>query len=120
MVVERGEIAAIAGEAAADHMLADYGAFYNMRRNMFRTMGDLQGKLWGKLGWSAGVAFYNYRIGSVELEKLRRRITTLESENAGQNARPTETNPKEDPSPTESHRSANDNAYRKDAEGFFI
>ncbi len=60
------------------------------------------------------------RQQSVELEKLRRRITTLESENAGQNARPTETNPKEDPSPTESHRSANDNAYRKDAEGFFI
>ena len=60
------------------------------------------------------------RQQNIELEKLRRRITTLESENAGLRARPTETKPKEDPSPTESRRSANDNAYRKDAETFFF
>lgn len=54
-----------------------------------------------------------------EMDKLRRKITSLESENAQLRARPTETKPKEDPAPTESRRSANENAYHRDAEGFF-
>ncbi len=55
----------------------------------------------------------------VEIEKLRQKISSLESENTQLRARPTETKPKEDPSPAEGRRSANENAYQKDAEGFF-
>lgn len=55
----------------------------------------------------------------LELERLRHRITTLESENAQLQAHPTEILPKEDPAPTESRRSANENAYQKDAEAIF-
>ncbi len=54
-----------------------------------------------------------------EVEKLRRKITSLESENAQLRAQPTETRTKEDPSPAESRRSANENAYQRDAEGFY-
>ncbi len=55
----------------------------------------------------------------VEIDKLRQKITSLESENAQLRARPTETKSKEDPSPAESRRSANHDAYSRDAEGFF-
>lgn len=54
-----------------------------------------------------------------ELDKLRQKITSLESENAQLRAQPTETKTKEDPSPTESRLSANQNAYRRDVESFF-
>ncbi len=53
-----------------------------------------------------------------ELQQLRHKITSLESENAQLRARPTETKSKEDPSPTDSRRSANHDAYQRDAEGF--
>lgn len=53
-----------------------------------------------------------------ELDKLRQKITSLESENAQLRAQPTETKTKEDPSPTESRRSANQDAYQRDAEVF--
>ena len=54
-----------------------------------------------------------------QLDKLRLKIASLESENAQLRAAPTETKQKEDPSPAESRRSANENAYQRDAEGFF-
>lgn len=54
-----------------------------------------------------------------ELEHLRRRVIVLETRNRQMRALPTETKPKEDPSPADGRRSANDNAYTKDAEGFF-
>jgi ATP-dependent protease ClpP protease subunit len=54
----------------------------------------------------------------LELGRLRQRISTLENENAQLKARPTELKPGEDPSPTESRRSANESAYQKDAETF--
>jgi ATP-dependent protease ClpP protease subunit len=53
-----------------------------------------------------------------EIEKLRQRISSLESENSQLRARPTETKSKEDPSPAECRRSANENAYQRDIEGF--
>ncbi len=54
----------------------------------------------------------------VEIEKLSRRIESLESENAQLRARPTELMTKEDPSPTEERRSANELAYERDVENF--
>lgn len=53
-----------------------------------------------------------------EIDKLRLKISSLESENARLRALPTETKTKEDPSPTESRRSANHDAYQRDAGGF--
>ncbi len=55
----------------------------------------------------------------IELEKLRYRINALENENSQLRAKPTEIKQKEDPAPTESRRSANENAYHKDAESLF-
>ncbi len=54
----------------------------------------------------------------VELQRLRHRISTLESENAQLRAKPTQTKTKEDPSPAESRRSANENSYSRDVESF--
>lgn len=54
----------------------------------------------------------------VELERLRHRISTLESENAQLKAKPTQTKTKEDPSLAESRRSANENSYIRDVESF--
>lgn len=54
-----------------------------------------------------------------ELERLRQKIVSLESENAQLRAQPTPTKPKEDPSPTETRRSANENSYSRDAENIF-
>ncbi len=54
----------------------------------------------------------------MEVEKLHSRIAVLESENAQLRARPTLIKPKEDPSPTESRRSANESAYQRDARAF--
>lgn len=54
----------------------------------------------------------------IELGKLRHRIESLETENKRLKANPTQLKEKEDPSPTESRRSANENAYQRDAESF--
>jgi ATP-dependent protease ClpP protease subunit len=54
----------------------------------------------------------------LELGKLRHRISSLESENAQLKAQPTQLKPQEDPSPTESRRSANELSYQRDAESF--
>ncbi len=53
-----------------------------------------------------------------ELEVLQEKIGALESENAQLRAKPTQTKITEDPAPTESRRSANENAYRRDVENF--
>jgi ATP-dependent protease ClpP protease subunit len=58
------------------------------------------------------------RQQNVEIERLSHRIESLESENALLRARPTLLKTKEDPSPTESRRSANEIAYERDAESF--
>ncbi len=45
--------------------------FYRYERKMFRVFTDFQGKLRGdKLKWIAGISFYNFNIGSVDIEKL--------------------------------------------------
>lgn len=65
---------------------------------------------------SAGADVIRWQA-DVELGKLRHRIESLESENKRLKATPTHLKTKEDPSLTESRRSANEDAYRKDAEG---
>jgi ATP-dependent protease ClpP protease subunit len=52
-----------------------------------------------------------------ELDRLRQKISTLETQNAQLRATPTFTHQKEDPTPAESRPSANRNAYQRDAEG---
>jgi ATP-dependent protease ClpP protease subunit len=54
----------------------------------------------------------------IELGRLRHRIDALESENRRLSAHPTQPKEKEDPSSTESRRSANYTAYQRDAESF--
>ncbi len=44
-------------------------AFYGMRRDALRVLADLSGRITGPLSWAAGVAFWNYRIGNVTLDK---------------------------------------------------
>jgi hypothetical protein len=46
-------------------------AFYSMKRDALRVLADFQGRITGPLSWAAGTAFWNYKIGSVELEKYR-------------------------------------------------
>lgn len=47
--------------------------FYKYDRKMFRFKVDLQGKFSGeKLRWAAGINLLNFKIGSVDLEKLNK------------------------------------------------
>jgi len=47
------------------------GMFYRMDRNQFRIKTDIQGKLTGEhVKWSAGFAFQNFSISSVNIEKF--------------------------------------------------
>ena len=47
--------------------------FYRFERNQFRFKNDFQGKLSGDhIKWSAGFAFQNFDIGSVNIEKLNK------------------------------------------------
>lgn len=47
--------------------------FYKYDRKMFRFKVDLQGKFSGeKLKWAAGVNLLNFKVGSVDLEKLNK------------------------------------------------
>ncbi len=47
--------------------------FYKYDRKMFRFKVDLQGKFSGeKLRWAAGINFLNFKVGSVDLEKLNK------------------------------------------------
>ncbi|MDR2912447.1 MAG: Clp protease ClpP [Alistipes sp.] len=55
----------------------------------------------------------------LELQKMQQRIDMLERENGQMRARPTSLTPKEDPASTEGRPSANENAYRLDAESIF-
>jgi ATP-dependent protease ClpP protease subunit len=55
---------------------------------------------------------------NLETGRLRQRLKTLRHENAQSRAAPTRLTPKEDPSPTESRRTANETAYTRDAESF--
>lgn len=44
---------------------------YRHKRNLFRTTADLVGDLGlGKLQWSAGIGYYNFDIGSVDIAKF--------------------------------------------------
>jgi outer membrane protein assembly factor BamA len=57
----------------ADDEAPDYmsRAFYKYDRKLFRFTVDLQGKLpLENFGWAAGVGFYDYKIGSVDVNKL--------------------------------------------------
>ncbi len=55
---------------------------------------------------------------NIEFEKLRKQIVACEHEKSQQKATPTKVKPREDPSPTECRRSANETAYSRDAESF--
>jgi outer membrane protein assembly factor BamA len=45
--------------------------FYRMKRNLFRFKNDFQGKLAGEhIKWSAGFAFQDFIVGSVDIDKL--------------------------------------------------
>lgn len=47
--------------------------FYRFERNYFRFKNDLQGKLSGEhLKWSAGLAFQNFEVKSVDIDKLNK------------------------------------------------
>jgi len=47
--------------------------FYRFERNQFRFKNDLQGKLAGEhLQWSAGFAFQNFEVKSVDIDKLNK------------------------------------------------
>lgn len=58
--------------------------FYRFERNQFRFKNDFQGRLSGdNIKWSAGFAFQNFEIGSVNIEKLNKgkdvRLPSLDS-----------------------------------------
>jgi len=56
-----------------DQDAVDYKSrmMYKHQRDLFRTTADLVGDLGiGKLQWSAGVGFYNFNIGSVDIDKF--------------------------------------------------
>jgi outer membrane protein assembly factor BamA len=47
--------------------------FYRIQRNQFRFKNDFQGKLSGDhIKWSAGFAFQNFEVNSVDIDKLNR------------------------------------------------
>jgi outer membrane protein assembly factor BamA len=47
--------------------------FYRFERNQFRFKNDLQGKLAGEhIKWSAGFAFQNFEVKSVDIDKLNK------------------------------------------------
>lgn len=47
--------------------------FYRFQRNLFRFKNDFQGKLAGEhIKWSAGFAFQNFTVGSVNIDKLNK------------------------------------------------
>jgi len=52
--------------------------FYRLDRNQFRFKNDFQGKLSGEhLKWSAGLAFQNFDVNSVDIEKLNKNKDVL-------------------------------------------
>lgn len=58
--------------------------FYRFERNQFRFKNDFQGKISGEnLKWTAGFAFQNFAISSVDIEKLNKgkdvKLPTVES-----------------------------------------
>jgi len=58
-----------------DDKAADYrtSMFYRLKRNQFRFKNDFQGKLAGEhFKWSAGFAFENFQISSVDIDRLNK------------------------------------------------
>lgn len=52
---------------------------YKHKRNLFRTTADLVGDLGlGKLQWSAGIGYYNFDIGSVDIDKYNDGVDTTD------------------------------------------
>lgn len=52
---------------------------YKHKRNLFRTTVDLVGDLGlGKLQWSAGIGYYNFNIGSVDIDKYNDGVDTTD------------------------------------------
>jgi outer membrane protein assembly factor BamA len=51
--------------------------FYRMQRNQFRFKNDFEGKLSGEhLKWNAGFAFQNFKVSSVDIDKLNKGKST--------------------------------------------
>lgn len=47
-------------------------AFYKMHRDLFRFSADLQGNIGGNWHWNVGAGLLNYKIGTVDIERLNR------------------------------------------------
>ncbi|MCX6333151.1 MAG: BamA/TamA family outer membrane protein [Bacteroidia bacterium] len=51
--------------------------FYRMERNQFRIRADIQGKITGEhLKWAAGFGVNNFKIGSVDIDRLNKGLNT--------------------------------------------
>jgi len=51
--------------------------FYRMERDQFRVKADIQGKIKGEhLKWAAGFSVNNFKIGSVDIERLNEGLNT--------------------------------------------
>lgn len=48
------------------------GVFYKLDNRMFRFKSDFQGKIHGAISWQAGLQWYDYVIGSVDIDKLNK------------------------------------------------
>ncbi len=46
--------------------------FYRIDNNMFRFKTDFQGKIRGPFSWQAGLQWYDFAIGSVDIDKLNK------------------------------------------------
>ena len=47
-------------------------AFYKMQRDLFRFSADLQGKISGNWNWNVGLGILDYRLGSVNIDRLNK------------------------------------------------
>lgn len=48
-------------------------AYYATDRKLLRILANFQGKLTKHIGWAAGVSYWNYKIGHVQLDKYKDR-----------------------------------------------
>jgi hypothetical protein len=58
---------------ASPFLRSEKDGFYAVRRNMFRAMADIQGEIAEGFGWAAGISFFNYRTGPVDVKEYRDR-----------------------------------------------
>ena len=54
---------------AAPYDSRQNAGFYAVDRNLLRIMGDLQGRVAGALGWAAGIGFFHYDTGRIQVKR---------------------------------------------------